>query len=289
MQAATPRATEAGEPNSPALDHPVGGTFAPFLRALRRDFARGLGQRELWLYLGWRDVRKHYRRTVLGPFWLTLSMGVLVAGLGVLYSQIFQTPITDYLPYIAVGFIVWTLIGTSLNGACTVIIQAAGSIRQVPLPFSVYLLQFAWAQLIAFGHNFVIYLLLVVIFRLDPWPSALLFLPALVLLLLNVIFGAMILGPLCARFRDVPMIVASVVQVAFFMTPIIWSADQLPERAFFVGLNPFYHYLEITRDPLLGEIPALSSWIVCIVLTTLLGTFATFFFARFRARLAYWA
>ena len=117
MQSATPRATEAGEPNASAVDPAGRGGFAPFLAALRQDFARGLGLRELWLYLGWRDVQKHYRRTMLGPFWLTLSMGVLVAGLGVLYSQIFSTPIREYLPYIAVGFIVWTLIGTSLNGA----------------------------------------------------------------------------------------------------------------------------------------------------------------------------
>lgn len=267
----------------------AGATRRGRLQAAWQDIRDGIRMRELWLFLGWRDVRKHYRRSVIGPLWLTLSMGIMVAGLGVLYSQIFKMDISEYLPFLAIGFIMWGLISGSINGACTVFSAAASSIRQIRLPLSVYIFQFVWAQLIAFGHNFLIYIAVALIFGINPGWAILLMIPAMVLMTLNAIFSAMILGPLCARFRDIPMIIASVIQVVFFMTPIIWSAKQIPERAVFVDMNPFYHLIEIARDPLLGGTGTLGNWLTCLGITITLGIVAVGFFSRFRSRIAYWA
>jgi ABC-2 type transport system permease protein len=253
------------------------------------DLRQGVAMHELWLFLGWRDIKKHYSRSLLGPLWLTLSMGIMIAGLGVLYSAIFKMEIATYLPFLAIGFIMWGLIGTMITNACTVFSNAAGPIRQIRLPYSVYIFQFAWTQFVTFCHNFVIYVFVALIFGIWPTLATLLLVPALALILLNGIFVAMILGPLCARFRDIPMIVASIVQVSFFMTPILWSATQVPERAVFVGANPFYHFIEIARDPLLGSPATLVNWAVCFAITMFLGIVAFLFFARYRARIAYWA
>ena len=244
---------------------------------------------ELWIFLGWRDVRKHYRRSVIGPLWLTLSMGIMVGGLGVLYSQIFGMEISTYLPFLAIGFILWGLIGGVINAACTVFSGAGSSIRQIRLPLSVYVFQFVWSQLIAFGHNFLIYIIVALVFGINPGLEGLLFFPALFIYIINSVFVAMILGPLCARFRDIPMIVGSVIQVVFFMTPILWSAEQVPQRAIFVSLNPFYHFIEIGRDPLLGQMATLNNWIACLAITLILGLVSVPFFARFRSRITYWA
>ena len=253
------------------------------------DFSEGLAKRELWLFLGWRDVRKHYSRSILGPFWLTLSMGVMVGGLGVLYSEIFGQDIHDYLPFLAIGFIMWGLIGTTITGSCDIFSSAATAVRQIRMPMSVYLFQFMWKQLITFGHNFIIYIVVALVFGIWPGINGLLFIPALALVTLNGLFVAMILGPLCARFRDIPMIVASVIQVIFFMTPILWNASMVPNRAFFLSANPFYHFIEITRDPLLGGTGLLQNWLACIGITIVTGVVAFYFFARYRSRIAYWA
>lgn len=253
------------------------------------DFRKGLAMRELWLFLGWRDVRKHYQRSVLGPFWLTLSMGLMVLGLGVLYSQIFNQPIHDYLPFLAIGFIVWGLISGLIVGACDVYSGAAASVRQVRMPLSIYVFQFVWRQIITFAHNFVIYIAVALFFGIWPGLNGLMFLPALVLIVLNGFFGTMILAPLCARFRDIPMIIQSVVQIVFFMTPILWDPSLVPQRAVFLQANPFYHFIEIIRDPLLGRAPSLENWLVCLVITAVMGFVAFRFFARYRPRIAYWA
>jgi ABC-2 type transport system permease protein len=165
----------------------------------------------------------------------------------------------------------------------------APSISQIKLPYSVYIFKFVWTQFVTFGHNFIIYVLIALIFGIWPTATTLLLLPALVLILLNSVFVAMILGPLCARFRDIPMIVGSFIQVAFFLTPIIWSASQIPERSIFVAANPFYHFIEIARDPLLGGSGTLGNWLTCLGITLVMGFTAFFFFARYRARIAYWA
>lgn len=258
------------------------------LTATFHDIRAGLRMRDLWLFLGWRDVKRHYSRSLIGPLWLTLSMGVMVAGLGVLYSQIFRQDIRSYLPFIAIGFVIWGLIAGLINGACLVFSGAAESIRQIRLPLSVYILKFTYTQILIFAHNFIIYILVAVIFDISPGIRGLLFLPALFLLIMNGIFVAMILGPLCARFRDIPLIVASFIQIAFFMTPILWYPEQVPERAFFLNANPFYHFIEITRGPLLGQTAALENWLACFGMTVLLGVIALAFFSRFRARIAYW-
>ena len=259
------------------------------MRESLADFSKGLGLRELWLFLGWRDVRKHYQRSLLGPFWLTLSMGFMVLGLGVLYSQIFKQPLQDYLPFLAVGFIIWGLISGLIVGSCDVYSGSAASVRQVRMPLSIYIYQFVWRQIITFAHNFIIYIAVALYFGLWPGANGLMFLPALVLVVLNGFFVTMILAPLCARFRDIPMIVQSVVQIVFFMTPILWDAKQVPERALFLHANPFYHFIEIIRHPLLGRDASLENLVVCLVLTLVMGLVAFPFFARYRPRIAYWA
>ena len=259
------------------------------LRECFADFRQGLRLHELWLFLGWRDVRKHYQRSVLGPFWLTLSMGMMVTGLGVLYSQIFKQPIHDYLPFLAVGFIIWGLISGMIIGACDVYSGAAAAVRQVRMPLSVYVFQFIWKQLITFAHNFIIYIAVALIFGIWPGLNGLLLIPALVLIVLNGAFLTMILGPLCARFRDIPLIMQSLVQIVFFMTPIIWDPILVPDRAIFLQANPFFHFVEIVRDPLLGRATTLENWIVCLAITAVLGVVSLLFFSRYRPRIAYWA
>jgi ABC-2 type transport system permease protein/lipopolysaccharide transport system permease protein len=259
------------------------------MKSALRDLLQGAGRSELWLYLGWRDVRRQYSRSVLGPFWLTLSMGAMVLGLGLLYSQIMKVQVAEYLPYLAIGLITWGFVSGMITGACNVFSTAGGSLRQVKMPLSVYVFQFVWGQLLTFAHNFIIYFIILAFFGIKPGWFILLFAPALLLVLINGVCVSLILAPLCARFRDIPMIVASIMQLAFFMTPIIWTAETLEGRGFVLAANPFYHFMEIIRAPLLGGTATTMNWAVCGGITIVMGLFAAFFFARYRARVVYWS
>ena len=234
------------------------------------------------------DIRQRYRRSVLGPFWLTLSMGALVSALGFLYGMLLQVEIAEYVPFLALGFIVWALISGVITDGCQVFINAESIIKQVGLPLSVHVYRLLWRNLLILFHNALVFVVVAAVFGVWPGWAGLLALPGLVLLCLNGIWAVLLFGIVSARFRDVPPIVASIVRICFFVTPIIWMPELVPQRAMVLEFNPFYHLVEVVRAPLLGEVPGLSSWIAVLSMTIGGWVLAFAFFRRYRWRIAYW-
>lgn len=258
------------------------------VREALADLAAGLALWQLWSTLGWHDIRQRYRRSMLGPFWLTLSMGIMVAGLAYLYGGLFGQNVEGYLPYVATGMIVFSLLSTVAVESSTVFIGSASLILQLRAPLSIYIYQMVWRNLLIFAHNISIYVFVLLFVKIDIGWNILLAFVGLFLVILNGVWIGVTLGGLSARFRDVPPIVSSIMQVAFFLTPIFWIPSTLPDRALFVHLNPFYYLVEIVRMPLLGQTPSLTIWLVAIGMNVVSALAAIFFYARYRNRIAYW-
>lgn len=271
---------------------------APSSRSWARafgDLAQGWRQRSLWGYLGWQDIKQRYRRSVLGPLWISISMGVIAFALGVLYSVLFQMPLETFLPHVAVGLIIWGFISGCILEGSEVFIANEGLIRFLPAPLSLHVYRLLWRQTLFFLHNLVVWAALMVIFPRPLGWSVLLAFPAFALLILNGGWIAILAGILATRFRDIPPIIGSVVQLVFYMTPIVWSVDILnnnapafAERARLVEINPAFHFLEILRRPLIGEPTVLRYWAVVGVITVVGWTVAMLFMRNYRARVAYW-
>lgn len=258
------------------------------IEAALLDLFKGARSFHLWGLLGWQDVRRRYRRSLIGPFWLTISMGVLVAVLSTLYGTLLKVEIADYAPFLALGFIIWTLISGFINEGCTAFTDAGSIIKQVDLPLSIHVYRVAWRDLIIFFHNAAIFVVVAIIFSIWPGWVGLLAVPGLALLCLNGVWVGLLFGLVSARFRDVPPIMDSIVRIAFFVTPIIWMPELLPDRVMLLDFNPFYHYVELVRAPLLGRAPQLDSWFAVLGMT-LGGWLVTLvMFRNYRQRLAYW-
>jgi homopolymeric O-antigen transport system permease protein len=264
-----------------------GGSEGAFRKALT-DFTSGFALWPLWVRLGWYDILQRYRRSLLGPFWLTASMAIMVIALGVLYAELFNTPIHDFLPFLCVGLLVWNLISSFLIEGGTLFTGAESHIKQIRLPYSVYVYRSSWSKLVIFGHNFVIYLGVLVYFEMWPGAVALLAIPGLLLILINGALASLYVGMLSARFRDIPQVINSAVQIIFFITPIMWKPELLQARTYITDLNPFFHVLEIVRAPLLGNVPALKNYLVVLLITLINVAVVGAFFTRFRARISYW-
>jgi lipopolysaccharide transport system permease protein len=243
---------------------------------------------EIWGTLGWADVKLRYRRTMIGPFWLTLSLGAMVFGIGILYSGLFRSDPSTYIPYLATGLVVWMFISTTVIEGCSTFISSASLIKATTMPLLNYVFRSVWKNLIIFAHNMIIVVVLWVVFE---GPN-LLVLPWFVLgLFLNVImlFGVvLILSVVCTRFRDVPQIVTAAMQLVFFLTPIIWMTDGLRVSRKIVDLNPVYYFMEIVRQPLLGTVPDLSIWLTAAVLAIISLVIGIISYAAYRRQLAYW-
>ena len=253
------------------------------------DLVEGARFTHLWGRLGWQDIRRRYRRSTLGPFWITISMGLLVGVLGTLYGGLFKVQATNYVPYLTLGFVIWTLVNGLVNDGCMAFVSASNIIQQARLPLSVHIYRVVWRNLIIFFHNAVIFVIVAMLFSVWPGWTGLLAIPGMVLLCLNGVWVGLLLGAFSARFRDVPPIIASIVRIAFFVTPIIWMPELLPHRAVLpMNLNPFFHVLEVVREPLLGQVPSAVSWLAMIGMTLVGATLTYLGYVRYRWRIAYW-
>jgi len=242
----------------------------------------------LWGKLGWNDILQRYRRSLLGPLWLTASMAIMVVSLGLVYSTLFKAQLHDFMPFLCVGLLIWNYISSILTEAGTLFTGAESYIKQIRLPFSFYVFRFLWGKVIIFAHNFVIYFGILIYFQIWPGSVALYAIPGFLLVTLNGALASMYLGMMSARFRDIPQIMASFIQIAFFITPIMWKPELLGEHAQLMSYNPFFHLIEIVRAPLLGQIPSAGNYTAVALITVLNAMFAAMFFVRFRARISYW-
>lgn len=253
------------------------------------DIGTGLQSWPLWGLLGWLDVRQRYRRSVIGPFWITISMGIMIGALGVVYSTLLGATIEELLPYLAGGFIAWALVSSMIVEGSTVFTTSEPLIKHGNIPLFLHPMRLVWRQSITFAHNAVI--LFAVYLWFDLWPGAsLLWFPFTYALVATILLmWATIIGALSTRFRDLPPIIASVVQVFFFVTPILFKPEMLSgDRAFIYQFNPFYYLVEALRAPLLGAHLS-GDVLVMLALMFLVSAIAcVLVFARTRARIAYW-
>jgi ABC-2 type transport system permease protein len=257
------------------------------------DLVAGFTKRELWLHLGWQDIKQRYRRSVLGPFWITIATGTTAVAMGLLYSKLFKLPLAEHLPYVTLGLIIWNLINASIIEGAEVFVANEGLIKQLPTPLSVHVYRLVWRQMILFAHNIVIFVVIAIIFP-KPWKwTDLAVIPALALIVLNCVWVSLCFGILATRYRDISPLLFSLVQLLFFMTPIIWNESTLQQQgagsyAKIVELNPLLHYLDIVRAPLLGADQELRHWLVVIVLTVIGWIVAALAMRQYRARVPYW-
>jgi ABC-type polysaccharide/polyol phosphate export permease len=213
----------------------------------------------------------------------------MVLAAGFLYSQIFKQPFQEYLAYVVAGVLAWNLMSSLIIEGTSSVIDSEPLVKSIPLPLSVLAARMVVRNLIIFAHNVVFAVLLFVLFQMKFTPMMLFALVGVVLYSFLGFFIALLLGPISARFRDVPLVVSNVIGFMLFLTPLLWKADQLPKRAIFVHGNPFYHFVELVRAPIIeGRMATLESWIICICITLIVGVLALLTLPHVRQRVYFW-
>jgi ABC-type polysaccharide/polyol phosphate export permease len=253
------------------------------------DIYDGLISWRVWFLLGISDIRQRYSRSKLGQFWITLSMAIFIAAIGSVNSILFNQDVSSFIPFLAANVIVWNLISGIVTDGSTTFIQSENYLKQIPLPKCTFIMRSITRNLVNFCHNLII---LPVTYLVFPQPLNINYFLAplgLILILLAGFFITMLLGVLCARFRDLPQIVGNIVQLAFFITPIMWPASALRSNMINFGIyNPFAAFLNVLSEPLRGITPAYSSYLVALSTVFLLAIIALPLFSKYRARIPYW-
>jgi lipopolysaccharide transport system permease protein len=260
-------------------------------RAAFGDVAETLQLWRLVWKLSFLDIRLRYRGSLLGPFWLTLSTGVMIGALGFLYAGLFHTDIHTYLPYLSLSLILWNFLSALTAEGCTCFTISEAMIRASRMPLTLHAARVVIRNFLVFAHNIVVVVVVFAVMRKMPGAQSYMIIPAFMLWFVDGFAICLLIGAFCARFRDVPPIVASVMQIAFFVTPILWSPAILEHRGIgtlLIKWNPFYSLLEIIRAPLLGTPLHLATWAFALGYSAVLVALAGVMFALARPRLAYW-
>jgi ABC-type polysaccharide/polyol phosphate export permease len=253
------------------------------------DIVEGLRLYAMWLRQSWNEVRRRYKRTLLGPAWVTLSLLIFATVLSFVWAGLFNTPVRQFLPFLLSGLLPWNIISGALGEACLVLLGGEGLIKSRQFPYTTLIHGVLTRNTIVFGHNLVGYVLIALVCGVPLGWQVVLLIPGLVLVLVNCAWMSVLIAVLCLRYRDFQQIVQSLLQILVFVTPIFWMPSQLQgARALIVDYNFLHHLVELARQPLLGKTPQLVNYLVCIA-TAVVGWWLAYkLLALKRHRLAYW-
>jgi len=254
-----------------------------------RDLRDGVLRTPLAFSLALRELQTRYSRTTLGPLWITLAQAVWIGGVAVVFSQVFHQEFKPFLYFLATGMPVWTYIATVMTEAPTVFVNSRGALEQFSAPWTVQV----WKRLMVvswiFAQHMMIWVVALLIVQ-PPITSYMLYaLPGLAILFVTGWGAMLLLGVLGARYRDLQPALALSMNFMFVLTPVFWDPALLGEdRPIMTHFNPFYHFLEIVRGPLMSRPVAQESWTFCIVTMVLMVVLGCITFARSRRTLFNW-
>jgi ABC-type polysaccharide/polyol phosphate export permease len=268
------------------LDAGVGAQF----QAAMSDLREGLRRWRSWSYLSVENVKNRYRRTVLGPWWLTLQMGIFVTGITIVFGHLLHTGLREFLPYVAVGYIVFALLVGLTSAAAGVFVVGSSTLKSTRQPLSNLVLRDVGVEFIHFGHNLVLYLVFVVAGLVPLTLKMLIALPVAGVIAVNGLFVGLWLGIGVARFRDVQPFINSILGVIIFFTPVFYQPNKLSSGIQIVVLswNPFTYLIQAFRAPLIGAPLLPSYYIGTAVFTVINVVLGLAVFTRARSRLPYW-
>ena len=263
-------------------------SYARELVASLGDFAESFRRTRLWSTLALNDIAGRYRGSVLGPFWITLTTAAFVVGIGIVYAELMHVPAEKYVPWMATGIVIWNLMSAIIVEGSNAYIEGAPIIQQTNIPLPIFIWRVVMRDLVNFAHQIVVIFAVALYFHYFlkiNWPLAIF---GLVLLTINVAWMGFAAAIMSARFRDMQQVIATVLQLLFFLSPVIWIPSEMSSVNRVLEANPMYHMLDVVRSPLMGNPPSTYS-IVYLLVLALAGWIFTFgLFAAVRRRIVHY-
>ena len=248
------------DPAAPSALRVVGEGAADIVSSLRRP--------SLWVVPGWYDFILAYRRTAIGPFWETVAAAAWVGGIGLVFGRILGAGDANYPAYAGAGVVLWLHMSSVAAGSANLFTSKRIFILNVAGPVYAYVLRYVVVGLarLAMRAPALAAALAVAAWAPGPERAGPPDLPMAVLgfaaIVLASLWAAPLIGFLCARRRDAGYALDIAMRFLFFATPVFWRADDLGDRALLARANPFAHFLEVARAPLIGEPAWSESWTV---------------------------
>ena len=262
--------------------------YAEFIHTTLSDIGISLPFWRLWTQLGWQDLLSRYRRSWAGPLWIFITAAVFIGALSLVYSALFNMDLGQYMPIVAIGMVAWNYVTGVTGESVQVFVESETYIKQTRLNLFIYVFRLIWRNILIFFNQFIITIAVIVVFGLFSFKTFPLAILGISLMFIQALWVVPLLGVLGARYRDLQPMIQSILLVFFLVTPIFWPPSLLGSRRIIADINPLAHLIAIMRDPLMGKVPPMASYLV-VGGVTLTGLFlAAVIYGRFRNRIVYW-
>lgn len=256
-----------------------------------RDVRDGLKRHEVWRAFAWDETKQRYHRSALGLLWIVASFGVYVAGISTFFGGFAIMTKTEFVIYVALGYATFQFLSANLSDGCAVFTSSSAWIKSTNLPYSIYVFKSLFRSLLPFFLQLLVAVVLMGFsgtYHKISW-DVLLILPALAIFLVCAIPLQYALGLIAARYNDVKHAISAITRLLIFATPILWVREEARgARGLLADMNPMTHFIEIFRNPLMGNDVRLLSWIVVISITVGMWIFAGLVSTMMRQRLPFW-
>lgn len=233
----------------------------------------------IWLRIGLQDTRIRYRRSAVGVGWIFINLAIMIVAIGIVYGNLLGQDLKEFLPFLTIGLVSWGYITSSIVEGGNAFVASEGYIKQIGLPIYIYVFRFFVGITVTLMISLPAYLIVAVIYSVKFRWGALWVLIGILLLSMFSFLMIAIFSHLNARFRDASHIASVILQVMFFVTPIVWPAEILRKRGvnWIMDFNPFYHLLEVVRRPLtMSEPAAVYNYVIVSLLLIMLWIVAWF-------------
>lgn len=248
----------------------------------------GLGAWRIWTLLAYQDIVQRFRNSVLGPLWMLANLGVILGGISILYSEMLNQSIQTFVPYLSVSLVLLNLIWPTILESCHAFAAYPDIIRQVRMPLSALIMRTIYRNIIVTAHNLIIILIVFIAFKVWQNIKVLETLGGIILLFGNLGWISIICAIAGARFRDMIQITSSLLNVLALFTPIYWVPALISKNRIFLDINPFYHIIELVRQPMLGQHASQLNWIVCGAMMVFGWAIALILFNATKKKIAFW-
>lgn len=251
-----------------------------------------------WGYIGVKRLQLDYRRAFIGSLWVVVAFAATSTSIGFLMASLMGLPPSEHLPYVAFGFAIWNFIAVIISSGCNVFYSNRPMLLQLPAPRSGFVIIHVVRNGALLFVQLFVAICISLFFDWSPNFYSIGVVPALILLIVTAYCATMTVGLISTRFPDFGELMASIMRLAFILTPIMWSfetrygaASEEPTRGFLYWVytfNPFTYYVNILREPLLGRAASLLDWMVTGALSVILLIAAFILLQTVGRRLALW-
>lgn len=232
------------------------------------------------------DLKIRYRNSVLGFFWTFLEPLLMLTVLYLVFTNLFKSQIEHFPLYILLGIIMWNMFSRGTNIGLIGIISRSNILTQIYLPLQIPAISAAITSLLMLCFELIVFGVFMAIFHVIP-SYTIVFLPLILFLEFLLVLGISLpLSTLNVRYRDVQFVWAVILQVGFFLTPIFYKLDILPEYVQKVlYFSPMVHIVNIARDvTIYNSLPTIESVQIAIISVAVIFSISYIVFKKFHNR-----